>query len=297
MQDQTVAGTTWTPSAPLLSGHNYRWWVRALNTGGSAGIWSNSVDFAVAMPTLIGPTGTVNTVLPPFTWTGLDGAAQYEIYVSDLTAGTAQDQTVTGATPWTPATPLVSSHSYRWWIRALGSGGLAGVWSTSLTFAVALPALTAPSGTVGTVVPPFIWNGLGGVTQYEIYLSDLTASKVQDQTVTGTTWTPAAPLVSGHSYRWWVRALGSGGTAGGWSKPLDFAVALPTLIGPKNTVSTLLPSFTWNEVGAAKYEIYVSDLTAGSVQDQNGKRHQRFQAPTTPLVSGPQLPLVGPRPG
>src|SRR4029077_4776983 len=114
--------------------------------------------------------------------------------------------------------------------------------------------------TIGTALPGFTWSGVTGAAQYEIYVSDLTASQVQDQTVSGTTWTPSAPLLSGHNYRWWIRALNAGGSAGIWSNAVDFAVALPTSIGPTGTVSTVLPQFTWNGLdGAAQYEIYVSD--------------------------------------
>src|SRR5207248_2840177 len=111
----------------------------------------------------------------------------------------------------------------------------------SLDFTVAVPALTGPNGTIGTVVPAFTWNGVGGVTQYEVYVSDLTTGQVQDLTVSGTTWTPTTPLVSGHSYRWWAR-----GNAGIWSSSMDFKVAVPTLIGPAGTVGTGAPTFTWN---------------------------------------------------
>src|SRR5205807_1197171 len=113
------------------------------------------------------------------------------------------------------------------------------------------------------------WNGVLGVAQYEVYVDDLATGRVQDQKVgVVTAWTPA-PLLSGHNYRWWVRAFNSDGTAGVWSNPLDFTVTLPDLIGPKVSTNTITPSLTWNGVtGVAQYEVYVSDLTTGKVQDQ-----------------------------
>ena len=210
--DQTVTGTTFTPATPLLSGHNCRWWVRAAGAG-----WSTPLDFSIALPTLTAPSGSLNTVLPQFTWTGVAGVTKYEIYVADL-AGGIQDLTITG-TSWTPTTPLLSGHSYRWWVRAVGAG-----WSNSLDFAVALPTLIAPNATAA-VSAVFTWTGIAGVAKYEVYVSDLDAGTIQDQTVIGTTWTPPSPLISGHKYRWWVRALNADGGAGSWTGSVDFSVA------------------------------------------------------------------------
>ena len=83
--------------------------------------------------------------------------------------------------------------------------------------------MNGPTGPVTTVLPQFTWNGVAGVTQYEIYIGDL-AGGVLDQTVTGTTFTPSTALLSGHNYRWWVREVGAG-----WSNSLDFSLPLPTL--------------------------------------------------------------------
>jgi hypothetical protein len=206
IQDQMVTAASLTQTTPLISGHSYRWWTRALFSGGSVRAWSSPTDFTVALPGPTAPGNTVSTVVPAFTWSGVTGVAQYEIYISDLTESQVQDLTVSGI-GWTPATPLVSGHSYRWWVRAVGSSG-PGVWSSALDFTVALPTLIGPTDTTGNVMPTFSWTGVDGVTQYEIWVSDRVTGSVQDLTVSGFTWTPTAPLLSGHSYRWWVRALG-----------------------------------------------------------------------------------------
>jgi hypothetical protein len=221
VQDQTVTGTTWTPARPLVSGHSYRWWVRALAGGDSVGLWSNSLDFAVAVPAPAMPADTALTVIPSFTWSALTGVITYEIYVSDLATAQVQDQTVTG-TSWTPGAALLSGHKYRWWVRALGSDGI-GVWSNSLDFTVVLPVLIGPKDNTSTLSPAFSWNSVGA-PQYQIYVSDLATGHVQGQLLSGTTWTPTTPLLSGHSYRWWVRAMNSDGSAGVWSASLDFQV-------------------------------------------------------------------------
>jgi hypothetical protein len=83
--------------------------------------------------------------------------------------------------------------------------------------------LIGPKNTISTLLPSFTWNGVGAA-KHEIYVIDLATGSAQDQTVTSTTWAPPAPLVSGHSYRWWVRALASDGS-GVWSSPLDFHIS------------------------------------------------------------------------
>ena len=161
-----------------------------------------------ALPTLTvlpGPSGTIATELPTFTWQAVSGAAHYEIYLADLVTNAVIDQTVIAPT-WTPAAPLLSGHGYRWWDRAFNVGGTAQPWSTSTDFTVALPTLIAPAGAINTVLPPFTWNGLTGASQYEVYLDDLATSAVIDQVVSTTSWTPSAALLSGHGYRWWIRA-------------------------------------------------------------------------------------------
>lgn len=212
--DQTVAGISWTPDTPLLSGHRYQWWVRA-----AGGAWGDAMDFDVALPTLTGPHGFTG-VVAPFTWGPVPGVSDYEIYVSDLAVGAWADQAVTG-TSWTPTKTLLSGHTYRWWVRAVGSD----TWSSSLDFAVTLPALVAPTSIISNLTPTFSWTGVSGVANYEVYVSDLATGQWADQTVTGTSWTPTQTLVSGHRYRWWVRALNADGApAGSWSDPLDFQV-------------------------------------------------------------------------
>lgn len=216
--DLPVTGTTYTPVQPLQSGHTYTWWVRGLDNAGNGGAWTDGKDFTVALPILNSPTGSLTNVMPTFTWTGVTGVTQYEVYVNDSATGLWSDQTVTG-TSWTPTSPLFAGHSYTWWVRALDSAG-GGVWTNGVDFNVGLPTLTAPSGTVSNTAMPFTWTGLTGVSKYEVYVIDQATGLWADEKVTGTSWTPTTPLTSGHSYLWWVLALQNDGSAGGnWTDP------------------------------------------------------------------------------
>lgn len=277
--DQTVTGTSWISTKALLPGHTYRWWLRALNTDGSGGLWSDSSDFSVPSPSLQGPAGAANTAAPALTWNGVTGAAGYEVYVQDLNTGQALDQNVTVAS-FTPNPPLKSGHSYRWWVRGLDNAGGGGTWTDSLDFSVPMPILTSPSGQAGNAAPQFSWNSVAGVTQYEVYVTDLTVGGAVDQTVTGTSWTPSTPLPSGHRFRWWLR-----GADGAWTDSLDFTVGLPGLVGPSGPVTTAKPALTWTGVaGVAQYEIYVQDLVSGQAIDENVSG--TTWTPALPLAAG-----------
>ncbi len=123
------------------------------------------------------------------------------------------------------------------------SATIDGLAVTSTPAAYTVP--NAPTGTVTTLSPTFLWTAVFGATnQYEVYVSDLTTGTVIDKTVGATTWVPPTPLVSGDPYRWWFRALNVGGSVGAWSSPMDFTVTAPVLLAPLATVNTVQPLFT-----------------------------------------------------
>lgn len=265
--DQVATGISWVPDKDLPSGHRYRWWVRALSSDGSGGTWSDPLDFATPVPSLTGPTGTVNNVAPQLGWNGVEGAVRYEVFVSNLDTGSWTDTIVSG-TAWTPNPTLLSGHRHRWWVRTVPGAGRDSAWSQSADFTVALPSLVGPAATIANAAPTFTWNGVAGVTHYEIFVSSLGAGVWADETVAGTSWTPARPLFAGQGYRWWVRALASDGNGGAWSASRDFAVALPVLIGPSGVTNEVTPLFMWSGVsGLTNYEVFVSDLTSGDALD------------------------------
>jgi hypothetical protein len=277
------ANTALSPSeldwffANLAAGHDT---IADLKTGELVNIST------IAAPTPIGPSGQVISLTPTFSWSNVPNADSYEIWVNDGTSGqwkSLLDQIVTG-TSWTPTTPLIMGHSYRWWVRGVNSNsGLHGLWSDPVDFTlvpVATPTLIAPSGLTTTLTPTFTWNSALGADHYEIWVNNVTGGpgiKVFDQTVTGTAWTAATALNPGFKYIWWVRAINSNGVASPWSGGLSFKaepVATPTLIGPGGSAtgpSTPKVTFSWNRVpGAGGYDIWVSDLTSGqALRNQN----------------------------
>jgi hypothetical protein len=281
LQNQFVPGTSWTLTTSLRPGHTYRWWVQAVDgTSTATSPWSTPLDFTVSplsAPTPLGPSATVASALPAFSWTAVAGADHYDIWIDDLTTGqiaVQRNRNVAGTT-WTTTTALTPGDSYRWWVKGIDSTNTAvGPWSRFLDFTVSAlkaPIVIGPSGPMTTAAPTFTWNAVTDADHYEIWVSDLTTgqvSAVRQQNLVGTSWTPTSPLHPGDGFRWWVRAADATNTNhSAWSGPLDFSVAIltaPALIGPSGPIANATPTFTWNTVAAADhYEIWVNDLTTG----------------------------------
>jgi hypothetical protein len=235
-----AAGTSVTLSAAqaLTPGHFYRWWVATVSINGLAIIWSVGQSvYITALPaaTPTGPSGTITTAMPTFSWTAAPGAASYELWVSDQTTGqnpvllipniSALSVTLTASQALTPG------HKYRWWIAAVSTNGLGASWSAAVNFALttlAAPTPAGPSGTITTDVPVFSWTAVTGAAHYDLWVDDQTTGTsqvVRNRNITGVSWTPVKPLTPGHKYRWWVAAVSTNGLAVSWSGTQTFMIA------------------------------------------------------------------------
>ncbi len=80
-------------------------------------------------------------------------------------------------------------------------------------------------------------------------------------------------LTPGHSFTWWVAAVGGNGTRGPWSNGQNFslaALATPVPAGPSGTgaagVGFDTPTFSWtSSVGTTRSYLWVTDTTTGKV--------------------------------
>lgn len=230
-RDTSIVGTSWNPATPLAQGHNYTWWVRALDASGHPSPWSASLMFTTAglpAPALSAPS-SASTLTPTFSWNAVTGADHYDVWVQDTKTGKVLRDTSVAATTWTATIPLAAGDVYKWWVRAIDANNSPGPWSSALSFvayALPAPAPSNPSGSVaGTLT--FTWSAVADADHYDIWITNLTTGQsavIRDQNVIGTSWSPAGPIVTGDSYRWWVRALTVTGAASPWSTSLDFSV-------------------------------------------------------------------------
>jgi predicted phage tail protein len=139
IREMNLTATSFTPADALPSG-SYRFWVRAFNAAGDAGLWSGPRDFQItppAAPVLTGPSSAAGST-PTFTWNASPNATRYDLWVDNVSTGQSQlirEPNLTTTSYAVPA-PLISGFRYRFWVRAFNSLGEGGSWSSSMEFVV-----------------------------------------------------------------------------------------------------------------------------------------------------------------
>lgn len=172
-----------TPSTTLARGY-HTWWVQARNASGD-GPWSAGVSFTVGdlpgTPTPISPVGPTATSSPTFTWTGLEDATAYYLWINNA-AGTPvvqrwldAEEVCASTDCSTPLGQALASGSHTWWVQARNASG-DGAWSAGLSFAVTALGGVAAGELHSLAIKPdgglWAWgaNGSGqlgtGSTQY-----------------------------------------------------------------------------------------------------------------------------------
>ena len=255
---QDVGTNSFTPSTPLPIGRYYIW-VRVKQGDGSTSAWSAPITATVSVPAVLDPIDYQQTDLTPrFTWAAIPGATRYEIWGNNVSTGTSQiiSGTNIGGTSITPGSDLPFGR-YLIWVRGYDAANVASAWSTPLQFSIG-PQPVAPLGPTFDTTPTFEWTTITGATTYELYLST-TGGVVTQSGLTGSSWTPAAPLPNG-ILRWWVRGYSGGTVPGAWSGRVDSDIGgRPVMQTPTGTGSDASPNFTWTAVdGATLYDLYVS---------------------------------------
>ena len=282
--NQIVFGaTSYTPTA-LLGNGDFRVWVRAIDDDGEAGLWSAQFDFTKNRnlgPVLISPIQGVTTTdrTPIFEWQAIAGATHYELWVNNSSTQTARVihntniPHVEGATSiyYTDDSVVLRNATYRWWVRAFNEDSGAAAWSSSETFWVPAPVMTAPVGVVAsTNLPTFTWTGVPEYVRYELWVNNDTTGLsrvIYQNDLTDLTYTAQLPLLNGN-FRAWVRGHDVAGNASQWSNPISFSVNstvgnAPTLIGPLGFTVDNTPTFEWSTLpNLTDYEIFVKNMLA-----------------------------------
>ncbi|MCA9060477.1 MAG: hypothetical protein KDA85_18330, partial [Planctomycetaceae bacterium] len=163
-----LTSLSWTAPTNLPDAF-YRWQVVATGLGNLPGNWSAPVDFYVGgRPDFITQPGTYSTT-PTIQWMAVGGAARYEIQIdrTDIRQNNLIHLSNLTNPFFTPSTPFVSGGSYRMWVRAISTTGEVGIWSSMLTFSVALTEdaddsvlLTSVESVLAELLPPSVSNHL-----------------------------------------------------------------------------------------------------------------------------------------
>jgi len=255
---------------------------------------SGSATSSVSIPSLIQPAATseVDTLEPTFQWTKVATATRYMFWLGKGTTGTEDSkiysEVVTINSLAVPAGILSDGGTYTWAVAAGNETGW-GDWSLDSVFSVkAAGTLGVPEAlepdqevTVPTLRPTFFWRAVPGATRYTFWLgkswSGLQETEVFSDTVTGTSFTlPASILTDGGQYTWNVSA-GDASDWGDWGEDQYFTVEVPSGLPvpalliplPYATGVSRTATFSWAPVpGATRYTFWVGRGTSGSQDSQ-----------------------------
>ena len=234
----TTTGTAYTNSSYLTSGATYYYKVRALGANGNAGPYSAVVSVTCRLkltaPSVTG--GTDAQGRPTLKWNAVSGAAKYEVYrARSMNGDYVKYSTVTG-TSYTNTSYLANGTTYYYKVRALGSDGSYGPYSTpvSVTYKAPFgaPLVTGSKDSQGR--PALKWDKVTDAAKYEVYRArskDGTYSLMSTQSATG--YTNTSYLANGTTYYYKVRALKANGTASAYSSVVTITYGtVPTPAAP-----------------------------------------------------------------
>ena len=197
----TQTSTAYTNSSYLTSGTTYYYKVRALDANGNAGPYSAVVSVTcrlkLSAPTVTG--GNDSQGRPTLKWNAVTGAAKYEVYRSTSRSGTYTKYSTQTSTSYTNSSYLTSGTTYYYKVRALGSDGSYGPYSSvvSVTYRAtssAVPAeVTMGKATAQGSYITVTWDKAANAASYRVYRRVNNSSD----------WNVAASSVSGTSYTDW----------------------------------------------------------------------------------------------
>jgi hypothetical protein len=222
----------------------YRLWGRLVNEMGVSA-WSDPVDFEVSEPTVL-PLPSMATLAqlennitetrPLLQWTPDDHAARFELWINVTTKdhdGPWYYNSSISENQLRVPTGFEPGESYRVWVRAFNHENLPGEWSQPMDFSVSdtiplpsRPELNSPAADVLTPQPLLRWQPAESAESYQLWLSDLTLGHriLLTDDLSGESWLPESDLITGHQYRYWVRAKNYNDQFGHWSDGGTFSV-------------------------------------------------------------------------
>ena len=267
----------------LIPGNVYRFWVRAVNSEGGRSEWSDPRDFTAVsagnVPVVSGPTGNTVGSIPTFSWSTVEDAVSYQVFLTDLTTGEeSYKYRSASSTSFSLDDPdgLEPGHKYSFIVRAVYAGNETGGWSAAKTFTAVsagnVPVVTGPSNNYVGGIPSFSWSSVDDeeTTTYEVYLENVDTGETsyQYKSVDDTTFELDSRdgLTPGNDYRFYVRAVYEDGTKGGWSAPVEFEAVsagnVPVVSGPLGNTIGNVPYFTWTSITNAEvYQVFLTDTT------------------------------------
>ena len=276
---QQLIGTNHLQLEDSLPPGTYQSTVRAMN--GTSLLGTAQRTFTVSLSSgqieLFSPGPTTNRTRPAFSWTPIETANRYLVWVNDRTRNinAAILENNVRDTLFIPDSPMVPG-DYQVWVRAFNGSVPVGNWSAGVRFTVtegaATPSVTAPTPTTTNSVPSITWTAVADAASYEVEIDDIANSQaafIAAQGISTTVFRPPTPLLPG-AYAVRVRSISSDGISSAWSSNFNITVAKATnaqLVTPREDSSIAAAGvlFAWTSVtDAVAYELWVNNVTTGT---------------------------------
>ncbi|MCF6238836.1 MAG: hypothetical protein L3J79_08510, partial [Candidatus Marinimicrobia bacterium] len=199
----------------------------------------------------------VSVSMSNFTWSQVDGAEWYNLYITK-DGVLWKTLWVEANTTWTPESNLPAGN-YAWYVRDWNAASGDGQWTDAVTFSIGVPELLTPEGAQadGQWRPQFTWTRSPEATYYNLYIS-VNGALWQSMWLEGgsrDSWQSDVDMPAG-SYTFYVRPWSPNGGNGPWSDPMSFSLGLPEQIAPEGLQNrgVIMPEFSWN--GASQLDYY-----------------------------------------
>lgn len=251
IRQQNLSGTEYVALANLPQGL-YHAWVRGINSVNEVGEWSARYTFNIDEPTPLIPVitapvanlaGSVSNTNPTFVWSSDLNAPFYEFVLDDQTDRKYNVIRVTNVqtTSYTvPVSQTLVEHTYVAWVRGRNNSGEASSWSAPFQVRIDIPnpttpTIVGPTGTSKDTTPTFQWTHTPGAVRYEILVRNLERGEDIVLQVSAFTLDPTGQFsfytlpnnqaFNPATYRFWIRAFNSLGTASNWSSSRTFIIS------------------------------------------------------------------------
>lgn len=195
------------------------------------GLWSATSSFTTNVTPVVNaiPGPQVYTAMKPtLTWSSIDRAARYDIWVERNAQSSVYLKTTASGNSFTFDSD-VPAGNYWFWVRAVSVNGVLGPWSAPYQFSTTggAPLITAPLNNSSTAnpLPKIQWKGVAEAATYEIQIAWVNNQfdYLRASGLKTLEFTPDSPLNAG-TYRVWLRGIKADGTVLAWSAPVTFNV-------------------------------------------------------------------------
>ena len=243
----TTSDTTVTTDA-LAGGYHY-WKVRAKNSVGNYGEWSNYFTFEITgpeSPTLLSPDngeGFADAEIAELVWSTSEFAVAYDVIVSSSYNFTDTEYSLT-TSDTTVFTDALADGMHYWKVRAKNSVGNYGEWSNYFTFEITgpeSPTLLSPdNGEViaDAEIAELVWSTSEFAVAYDVIVSSSYNFTDTEYSITTSDTTVTTDALAGVYHYWKVRAKNSVGNYGEWSNVSSFQIVMTDIDG--NVYQTII---------------------------------------------------------